>query len=75
MNNPRPWGMPAELYPSTFLDITAAEVAAGTGTEGQSYRISDGTDEGALLIFTSSTDLPTASFRWHAWPQAEYESS
>ena len=72
---PRLWGMPPELYETKFLPITAAEVAAGDGAEGQSYRVSGGPDDGALLLFTSGYGIEQASFRWHAWPQAEYEAS
>lgn len=61
-----------QTLPTTFAPITAAEVAAGAGVEGQSYLIEDGADQGKLLVFATTADKPTASFRWFDSRNDEY---
>ncbi len=55
-----------------FVPIASADIAGTTGITGQSYQVSDGDDEGAKLIWTSTAANPTASWRWWLWPDAEY---
>ena len=59
--------------PVQFISITTAEVAAGEGVEGQSYIIASGeTGEGERLIFTSTSNDPTPSFRYWSAPTVVY---
>jgi hypothetical protein len=67
--------LPSAPQGGTAIPITAAQVAAQAGVVGQSYRISDGADEGVPLIFTSTAALPTPSFRYWDNPGIPYGSS
>lgn len=57
---------------TAFLPISAADIATTTGAEGESRQISDGADEGGRIIWTSTTENPTPSWRWWLWPDSIY---
>lgn len=52
--------------------VTAAALAATTGTPGQTIRIADGADAGAALVWAIPAGASTYTWCWWLWPQAAY---
>lgn len=53
-------------------NITAAELPATTGTLGQTVRLSDGPDQGAILMWSTPQGASSPTWCWWLWPQAAY---
>lgn len=53
-------------------NITAAELLTTTGTLGQTVRLSDGPDRGAILMWATPQGATTPTWCWWLWPQAAY---
>ena len=55
-------------------NITAAELATTTGTLGQTVRLSDGDNKGAILMWSTPAGSSTPAWCWWLWPQSPYEA-
>lgn len=53
-------------------NITAADLATTTGTLGQTVRLSDGPDQGAILMWSTPQGASSPTWCWWLWPQAAY---
>ena len=53
-------------------NITAADLATTTGTLGQTVRLSDGPDQGAILKWSTPQGASSPTWCWWHWPQAAY---
>jgi len=54
--------------------ITAAELVTTTGTLGQTVRLSDGDNKGAILMWSTPAGPSTPTWCWWLWPQSPYEA-
>ena len=55
-------------------NITAAELATTTGALGQTVRLSDGDNKGAILMWSTPAGSSTPAWCWWLWPQSPYEA-
>lgn len=55
-------------------NITAADLATTTGTLGQTVRLSDGDNKGAILMWSTPAGSSTPAWCWWLWPQSPYEA-
>jgi hypothetical protein len=55
------------------IAVASADLATAIGTAGSTYRISDGPDAGAPLVWAIPSGASTPTWCWWAWPQAAYE--
>lgn len=62
----------AQALVSEAGNITAAELLTTTGTLGQTVRLSDGPDRGAILMWSTPEGSTTPTWCWWLWPQAAY---
>lgn len=62
----------AESLVSGAGNITAADLATTTGTLGQTVRLSDGPDQGAILMWSTPQGASSPTWCWWLWPQAAY---
>lgn len=53
-------------------NLTAAALASTTGTPGQTVRLSDGENKGAILTWAIPQGASTYAWCWWLWPQAAY---
>ncbi len=53
-------------------NLTAAELLTTTGTPGQTVRLSDGDDKGAILTWAIPEGASAYTWCWWLWPQASY---
>lgn len=66
------YGEPLQALVSGAGNITAAELATTAGTTGQTVRLSDGADRGAILMWSTPDGASTETWCWWLWPQAAY---
>lgn len=57
---------------STTGSLASADIATATGTPGQTIRIADGTDAGAVLVWAIPAGASEYAWCWWLWPQAAY---
>lgn len=57
---------------SAIGSITASELATTTGTTGQAVRLSDGDDQGAILMWSTPAGATAETWCWWLWPQSAY---
>ena len=57
---------------STDGNVTAAALPTLTGIPGQLVRLSDGDDDGALLVWAIPEDSASYAWCWQIWPRASY---
>ena len=55
-------------------NITAAELLTTTGAPGQTVRLSDGDNKGAILMWSTPAGSSTPAWCWWLWPQSPYEA-
>ena len=55
-------------------NITTAALATTTGTLGQTVRLSDGDNKGAVLMWSTPAGSSTPAWCWWLWPQSPYEA-
>lgn len=53
-------------------NITTDDLATTTGTLGQTVRLIDGENKGAILMWSTPAGSSTAAWCWWLWPQAAY---
>jgi hypothetical protein len=53
-------------------NITATDLLTTTGTTGQVVRLSDGDDQGAILMWSTPSGATAETWCWWLWPQASY---
>ena len=53
-------------------NITTAALATTTGTLGQTVRLADGENKGAILMWSTPAGSTTPTWCWWLWPQAAY---
>jgi hypothetical protein len=64
----------AQALVSEAGNITAAELVTTTGTLGQTVRLSDGDNKGAILMWSTPAGSSTPAWCWWLWPQSPYEA-
>ena len=52
----------------------SATLAATVGTPGQTVRLSDGENKGAILMWAIPADSSVYTWCWWLWPQSPYEA-
>ena len=55
-------------------NITTAALATTAGTLGQTVRLSDGDNKGAILMWSTPAGSSTPAWCWWLWPQSPYEA-